>query len=68
TDSAAQLPQPTDLPVLDLNDADAVADFLVHSGARFEYAAPLGSAAVLGDEGPRHAEPVVVGRRRVVSD
>ncbi len=40
TDSAALLPQATDLPVLDLNDADAVAVFLLASAQRFAYLAP----------------------------
>ncbi len=40
TDSAQQLPQPTQLPVLDLNDADAVTAFLLSSGERFAYAGP----------------------------
>ncbi|MDI1244032.1 MAG: molybdopterin-guanine dinucleotide biosynthesis protein B [Rhodoferax sp.] len=37
TDSPEQLPVPTQLPVLDLNDADAVVDWLVSQGARFDY-------------------------------
>jgi molybdopterin-guanine dinucleotide biosynthesis protein B len=37
TDNAAALPEPTLLPVLDLNDADAVAVHLIRNGARFEY-------------------------------
>ena len=37
TDSAASLPQPTRLPVLDLNDAAAVAAFLLASPARFAF-------------------------------
>jgi molybdopterin-guanine dinucleotide biosynthesis protein B len=40
TDSAALLPEPTDLPVLDLNDADAVTRFLMDGAGRFEYVAP----------------------------
>ena len=40
TDSAGELPEPTDLPLLDLNDADAVAAFLLRHAARFEYLAP----------------------------
>lgn len=35
TDSADQLPAPTLCPVLDLNDADAVADFLLNNQERF---------------------------------
>ena len=40
TDSAALLPEPTVLPVLDLNDAQAVTSFLLASGNRFAYVAP----------------------------
>jgi len=40
TDRAVLLPEPTDLPVLDLNDADAVARFLIDSAGRFGYVAP----------------------------
>ncbi|MDD2844664.1 MAG: molybdopterin-guanine dinucleotide biosynthesis protein B [Rhodoferax sp.] len=37
TDSPDQLPVPTQLPVLDLNDPDAVADWLISQGSRFDY-------------------------------
>ena len=37
TDSPEQLPEATLRPVLDLNDADAVADFLVNNRQRFHY-------------------------------
>ncbi|MDD2808297.1 molybdopterin-guanine dinucleotide biosynthesis protein B [Rhodoferax sp.] len=37
TDSPDQLPAPTGLPVLDLNDPSAVADWLVAQGSRFDY-------------------------------
>jgi molybdopterin-guanine dinucleotide biosynthesis adapter protein len=37
TDSADRLPQPTLRPVLDLNDPDAVAEWLVDNQARFDY-------------------------------
>jgi len=40
TDSADLLPEPTPLPVLDLNDAQVVVDFLLSSGDRFVYRAP----------------------------
>jgi molybdopterin-guanine dinucleotide biosynthesis protein B len=40
TDSPQRLPQPTALPVLDLNAPDAVADFLLETAARYEYRAP----------------------------
>lgn len=37
TDSPGRLPVPTLRPVLDLNDPDAVAQWLVDNGARFDY-------------------------------
>ena len=40
TDSADLLPEPTALPLLDVNDAQAVVDFLLASGERFAYVAP----------------------------
>ena len=41
TDSPAQLPHPTQRPVLDLNDVDAVADWLIANADRFEYRAEV---------------------------
>ncbi|MCI4440443.1 MAG: molybdopterin-guanine dinucleotide biosynthesis protein B [Tibeticola sp.] len=41
TDDPAALPEPTGLPVLDLNDADALARWLIAHGERFEYDAAL---------------------------
>ena len=40
TDIAAQLPQPTQLPVLDLNDPDSVAEFLIRNSESYEYVRP----------------------------
>ena len=37
TDAPGRLPEATLRPVLDLNDADAVAQWLVENGERFEY-------------------------------
>lgn len=37
TDSPERLPEPTLRPVLDLNDADSVAQWLVDNGERFDY-------------------------------
>ncbi|MEO6031246.1 MAG: molybdopterin-guanine dinucleotide biosynthesis protein B [Burkholderiaceae bacterium] len=37
TDSPELLPEPTGLPVLDLNDADGIAQFLLGNPARYEY-------------------------------
>lgn len=41
TDSPEQLPQPTGLDVLDLNDAEAVADWLLQHAERFDYSPEL---------------------------
>jgi len=41
TDSTDQLPQATGLDVLDLNDADAVVDWLLAHAERFDYSAEL---------------------------
>lgn len=41
TDSPDQLPHSTALDVLDLNDANAVADWLIQHATRFEYNADL---------------------------
>jgi molybdopterin-guanine dinucleotide biosynthesis adapter protein len=40
TDDPAQLPAPTSLPLLDLNDAQAVVDFLLREAGRFGYTPP----------------------------
>ena len=40
TDIAAQLPQPTQLPVLDLNDPDSVAAFLIRNSESYDYVRP----------------------------
>ena len=37
TDSPGLLPEPTQMQVLDLNDPDAVLDWLLSQGARFDY-------------------------------
>jgi molybdopterin-guanine dinucleotide biosynthesis protein B len=43
TDSAAQLPVPTARPVFDLDDPQAVADWLLANADRFEYSFELSS-------------------------
>lgn len=45
TDSPAALPVATRLPVLDLNDAQGVVDFLRASGARYAYTPPADAPA-----------------------
>ena len=41
TDSPTELPVPTNLPLLDLNDVAAVANWLLSQGERFDYQAEL---------------------------
>ena len=41
TDSPERLPEPTGLPLLDLNDPDAVIHFLLADPNRYEYRSPL---------------------------
>ena len=41
TDSPDRLPEPTGLPVLDLNDPDAVATYLLGNPERYEYRSPF---------------------------
>src|SRR5438477_7988566 len=52
TDDAKRLPQPTGLPILDLNDPDAVAHFLLGHPERYEYRSPLFDDAAA----PAHAD------------
>jgi molybdopterin-guanine dinucleotide biosynthesis adapter protein len=55
TDSPDRLPQPTGLPLLDLNDPDAVAHFLLGHPERYEYRSSLygsKSTARHADAGP----------------
>jgi len=51
TDSADRLPQPTALPLLDINDPDAVAHFLLGHPERYEYRSPL-----FEPDAPAHAD------------
>ena len=44
TDSPDQLPEPTGLPLLDLNNPDAVAEFLLGNPTRYEYLSPFAAA------------------------
>ena len=68
TDSAASLPVPTGLPVLDLNDPDAVVAHLIETGARYEYHPPpvaQAPADALAGRGPGEAHG---GRRAAAAD
>jgi molybdopterin-guanine dinucleotide biosynthesis adapter protein len=60
TDHAHQLPVATGLPVLDLNDPDAVAGFLMASSSSYEYTAPEDRLAA--DDAGRGAGPAAAGR------
>ena len=58
TDSPDRLPQPTGLPLLDLNDPDAVAHFLLGNPDRYEYRSPFFDDAAPADaDGGRGAGP-----------
>ena len=62
TDSPDKLPEPTGLPLLDLNDPDAVAEFLLGNSARYEYLSPLAIApdlanALTAADAGRSAQP-----------
>src|SRR5512137_2766846 len=59
TDSADRLPVPTGLPLLDLNDPDAVINFLLADPDRYEYRSPFdtGLAAAADAHAGRGAEP-----------
>jgi molybdopterin-guanine dinucleotide biosynthesis adapter protein len=59
TDSADRLPEPTGLPLLDLNDPDAVVKFLLAEPARYEYRSLLddGIAAAADADAGRSARP-----------
>ena len=45
TDSPEHLPEPTGLPVLDLNDADALTGFLLGAPSRYDYQSILAEGA-----------------------
>ena len=59
TDSPDRLPQSTGLPLLDINDADAVTQFLLADPARYEYRSPFddGYAASADADAGRGARP-----------
>lgn len=57
TDVPAHLPQPTALPVLDLNDPGAVASFLLAHSERYEYVNPLLVAHLAGAPCAPDADP-----------
>ncbi len=55
TDSPLQLPEATGLPLLDLNDADAIAEHLLQNQSRYDYSPPFPDAQPGGGlvEAPR---------------
>lgn len=67
TDTPGLLPQPTGLPVLDLNCADAVAEFLLVNSGRYEYTSPFADQAAAAHAG-RSPEPIVSRRPAVAGD
>jgi molybdopterin-guanine dinucleotide biosynthesis protein B len=64
TDRPDSLPVPTRLPVLDLNDADAVTDFLLRTAERYEYRSPFEpDADPAHDAEPRRGADAAAGGR-----
>ncbi len=66
TDSPEALPQPTALPVFDLNDPDAIARFLLGNAARFDYRSPLfndASTAIAAADAQPGSSGAAVARR-----
>ncbi|MEO8279426.1 MAG: molybdopterin-guanine dinucleotide biosynthesis protein B [Ideonella sp.] len=61
TDSAAQLPVPTRLPVFDLNDVDSIASFLLENPARYEYKPESDFGSIAGESSD------VVARQRAAT-
>lgn len=61
TDAASSLPHPTNLPRLDLDDPDAVVEFLLHSAARHEYRSPFDDESPAADEPRRGADGAARG-------
>jgi molybdopterin-guanine dinucleotide biosynthesis protein B len=64
TDSPTALPVPTQLPRLDLNDADAVFEYLMRTADRYEYRSPFDPepAGALADAEPRRGADAAAGR------
>ena len=60
TDRAELLPVATGLPVLDLNDPDAIAGFLMASSSRYDYTSPEDRPVADADPG-RGAGPAAAG-------
>ena len=67
TDTPALLPHPTGLPVLDLNSADAVAEFLLAHPGRYEYTSPFTEPAADAHAG-RSLEPIARRSRAAAGD
>jgi molybdopterin-guanine dinucleotide biosynthesis adapter protein len=61
TDTAGELPEPTGLPVLDLNDAAALTHFLLDSASRYDYQAPAHLSAPDALTGSRFDEAAELG-------
>jgi molybdopterin-guanine dinucleotide biosynthesis protein B len=62
TDSPEALPRPTGLPLLDLNDPEAVVEFLFRTASRYEYRSPFDEPATDAQPGRGTGEPAGSGR------
>ena len=67
TDTPALLPQPTTLPLLDLNSPDAVAEFLLGNPGPYEYTSPFVGPAADAHAG-RSAESAARRRAAATGD
>jgi molybdopterin-guanine dinucleotide biosynthesis protein B len=67
TDRAEALPEPTGLPVLDINDPDAVAGFLLDNAQRYEYRTPIDLAEPSADAEPGRSPESAAGGGTAVS-
>jgi molybdopterin-guanine dinucleotide biosynthesis adapter protein len=63
TDSPEQLPQPTALPVLDLNDPHALVQFLLAGASRYDYQPPVVDAQTDALAGSRIDAALELGGR-----
>jgi molybdopterin-guanine dinucleotide biosynthesis adapter protein len=64
TDTPDQLPVPTTLPLIDLNNPQAVADFLLANASRYDYQPPPGVKPVATDADAGRGARAPAGRHR----
>jgi molybdopterin-guanine dinucleotide biosynthesis protein B len=62
TDSASALPQPTGLPVFDLDDADAIAQFILAQSLRCRHAPRVDKRTIVGGAAANDSSALPEGR------